>query len=84
MSDLSPLCAQTRTSLRPKLSTPCQLPPPPMRVLPVGVEHPLDVTVQRPQHSDPRMHQEVAALGGTDQAQAMAVAAGSARPSADS
>jgi len=28
----------------------------------------LDVAVQRSQHSDPRVHQEVAALGGTDQA----------------
>jgi hypothetical protein len=28
--------------------------------LSVGVEHPLDVAVQRPQHADPRMHQEVA------------------------
>jgi hypothetical protein len=28
-----------------------------MRVFPVGVEHPLDVTVQRPQHLDPRNHE---------------------------
>jgi hypothetical protein len=32
------------------------------------VEHALDVTVQRPHHADPRVHYEVAALGGTDQA----------------
>jgi hypothetical protein len=37
-------------------------------IFPVGIEYPLDVAVQRSQHSDPRVHQEVAALGGTDQA----------------
>jgi hypothetical protein len=30
-------------------------------------EHPLDMPVQGPQHADPRMHQEVAAFGHTDQ-----------------
>jgi hypothetical protein len=39
-----------------------------MRVFAVGIEHPLDLAVQRPQHSDPRMHEEVAAFGCTDQA----------------
>jgi hypothetical protein len=36
-------------------------------VLSVG-EHALDVPVQRQHDADPRKHQEVAALGGTDQA----------------
>jgi hypothetical protein len=39
-----------------------------MRVSPVGVEHPRDVPVQSPHHADARMHQEVAAFGGADQA----------------
>jgi hypothetical protein len=33
---------------------PRQLPPSPMRVLPVRVEHALNVPVQRPPHADPR------------------------------
>jgi hypothetical protein len=37
-------------------------------VLPVRVEHALDVAVQCLHHADPRMHQEVATFGGTDQA----------------
>ncbi|WP_154072345.1 hypothetical protein [Bradyrhizobium erythrophlei] len=32
------------------------------------IKHPFNVPVQRPQDADPRMHQEVTALGGTDQA----------------
>jgi hypothetical protein len=32
-----------------------------------GIKHPRDVSVQRPQHPDPRMHQEVATLSGEDQ-----------------
>jgi hypothetical protein len=36
-------------------------------ILPVGVEHPLDVAVQRPQHPDPRMHQRSAILRRHDQ-----------------
>jgi hypothetical protein len=38
-----------------------------VRVFPVR-EHALQVAVQRPQQPDPRMHQEVATFGGTDQA----------------
>jgi hypothetical protein len=30
-----------------------------MMVLAIRVEYPLNVTIQRPQHGDPRMHQEV-------------------------
>jgi hypothetical protein len=50
--------ARTQESLKSLI--PLQLPPTPIWVLAVVVEHPLDVTVQRPQHADPRMHQEVA------------------------
>jgi hypothetical protein len=32
------------------------------------VEHPLDVPIECPQHADPRVHQEVAAFDGADQA----------------
>jgi hypothetical protein len=45
-----------------------ELPLPPMRVFAVGVEHALDVAVQRPQDADPRVHQGVAAFSATDQA----------------
>jgi len=38
-----------------------------MRILPIRIEHPLDVAVQGSQHADARVHQEIAALGGTDQ-----------------
>jgi hypothetical protein len=38
-----------------------------MRVFPLGVEHALDVTIQCPEHADPRMHHEVPALSGRDQ-----------------
>jgi hypothetical protein len=33
-----------------------------MRVFPVGVEHALDVPVQRPHDADPRQHRRPAAL----------------------
>jgi hypothetical protein len=33
-----------------------------------GIKHPLDVSVQRSQHSDSHVHQEIAAFGGADQA----------------
>jgi feruloyl esterase len=39
-----------------------------MNIFARGTEHALDVAVQRSQHSDPRVHHQVAALGGTDQA----------------
>jgi hypothetical protein len=39
-----------------------------MRVFAIRIEHPFDVSVQRPQYPDPRMHQKVAALSGTNQA----------------
>ena len=39
-----------------------------MGVFAIGIERPLDVAVQRHQHPDARMHQEVAAFGGADQA----------------
>jgi hypothetical protein len=32
------------------------------------IEQPLDLPVQSPQHADPRVHQEIAALGCADQA----------------
>jgi hypothetical protein len=38
-----------------------------LRVFPVGAEHPLDMSVQRPHHADPSMYQEVAVFG-TDHA----------------
>jgi hypothetical protein len=38
-----------------------------MGVFAIRIEHPLDVTVQCPQHADARMHDEVAAFGGADQ-----------------
>jgi len=37
-------------------SIPRQLPAAPMRVFPIGVKHPLNVTVQRPHDPDPREH----------------------------
>ena len=37
-------------------------------ILAFRIEHALDVPVQRAQHSDPRVHQEVPAFRGTDQA----------------
>ena len=49
------------------LSIPRQLPPSRMRVLPVGVEHAIDVPVQRPQHPDPRVHQRPATVRHHDQ-----------------
>jgi hypothetical protein len=48
---------------------PRQLPLSPMLVFPVG-EHALDVAVQGLQHCDPRVHDEVPAFGGTQQAAA--------------
>jgi hypothetical protein len=33
-----------------------------------GIKHPLDVSVQRSQHSASHVHQEIAAFGGADQA----------------
>jgi hypothetical protein len=39
-----------------------------MRVFARGIKLPFDVPVQRSQHADARMHHEVAALGGADQA----------------
>ena len=39
-----------------------------MGILPRRSEHLLDIPVQRPQHTDARMHQEVAAFSGADQA----------------
>jgi hypothetical protein len=44
-----------------------QLAPSPTRVFAVGIEHTLDVAVQRPQHTDPRMHQRPAILRSHDQ-----------------
>jgi hypothetical protein len=38
-----------------------------MRVFPVEAEHSLDVAVQRPQHSDPRIHQRPSAFSSHDQ-----------------
>ena len=49
------------------LSIPCQLPPSPMRVLAVGIEHALDVAVQRPHDADPCEHRRPAR--GRDQDQ---------------
>jgi hypothetical protein len=63
MSELSPLCAQKRTSLRPQLSILRQLPASPMMVFPVGDEHPLDMAVQRSQHADPGQHRWAAMFG---------------------
>jgi hypothetical protein len=40
----------------------------PMRVFVRSIERPFDVPVQSAQHPDARVHQEIAALGGTDQA----------------
>jgi hypothetical protein len=39
-----------------------------MRVFAIGIEHPFGVTVQRPQHTNARVHHEVAAFRGADQA----------------
>jgi hypothetical protein len=39
-----------------------------MSILAIRIEHPLDVAVQRSQHTDACMHQKVAAFSGTDQA----------------
>jgi hypothetical protein len=39
-----------------------------MRVFPVGIEHAPNVAVQCAHDADPRVHQEVATFGGTDQA----------------
>jgi hypothetical protein len=39
-----------------------------MRILARGIKLPDDVPVQRAQHADPRMHQEVATFRGADQA----------------
>ena len=33
-----------------------------MMIFPVGVEHPLDVTIQRPHGADPQMHQRPASF----------------------
>jgi hypothetical protein len=38
-----------------------------MRVLPIGIEHALDVLMNRPQHADSRMHQQATPLRGHDQ-----------------
>jgi hypothetical protein len=38
-----------------------------MRVFARLIEHSFDVPIERPQHADPRMHDEVAAFGGADQ-----------------
>jgi hypothetical protein len=38
-----------------------------MRVFAIGIEHPFGVPVQRPQHTNARVHQEVAAFRGADQ-----------------
>ena len=39
-----------------------------MSVFAVRIEHPFDVAVQRPLHPDARVHHEVPALGGADEA----------------
>jgi hypothetical protein len=39
-----------------------------MRVFARLIKHALDVPIECPQHTDARMHQEVAAFGGADQA----------------
>ena len=43
---------------------PLELPTSPMRVLPVRIEHALDVTDQGPQHADPRNHGHAADRDG--------------------
>jgi hypothetical protein len=44
-----------------------QLPPTPMMIFPVGVEHALDMPVQDAEHSDPRVQQRRAILRRHDQ-----------------
>ena len=53
MPSSSPLCEQKRT-----LSLACLIDPvpTPMMVFPIGVEHTLDVTVERPHNADARKH----------------------------
>ena len=51
---------QDQDRSRGQLPILCQLPASPMRVLPLGVEHALDVGVQRVQHADARVHQRPA------------------------
>jgi hypothetical protein len=46
-----------RNTFRSLSSIPRQLAVFPMVVFPVGVEHALDVSVQRPQHLDPGNHE---------------------------
>jgi hypothetical protein len=48
------------TMLRPPSS--------PMMILARWMENPPDMAIGRPQDADPRVHQEVAAFGGSDQA----------------
>jgi hypothetical protein len=40
----------------------------PMRVFARLIKHSLNVSVQRPEHADARMHREIAAFGDVDQA----------------
>jgi hypothetical protein len=49
-----------RQKKRHNSTLPCQFPPSPMMVLPVGVEHALDVPVQRPHDADARKHRRAA------------------------
>jgi hypothetical protein len=39
-----------------------------MRLFSIGLEHTRDVSIERPQHADVCMHQEVATFCGADQA----------------
>src|ERR1022692_1730727 len=41
-----------------ELSIAHQLAAPPFWVFALGIEHPLDVPIERPHHADPRMHHE--------------------------
>ena len=67
MSDVSPLCAQERTSLRPNYRSPRQLPLTPMMVFPIRIENALDVPIERTQHPDAGMHDRPSTFGRQNQ-----------------
>jgi hypothetical protein len=54
------LLIRPRAAARDLSPVPRQLPPSPMMTLPVGIEHPLNMPVQRPHDADPRQHRRPA------------------------